>query len=97
MQTARVTVLTIPQRKAEWESRASRLGISTGELVRDAMKRTKIAEAQSVIEGELALLVAELEHAVPLMAASLDRSIGYIAHANQVIESCLAEIDALRQ
>lgn len=72
MQTARVTVLMTPDRKADIDERAARLGVSTGEYLRLAADNYDRISADD--EAELAALVAEVNAAIPKMQASLDRS-----------------------
>jgi hypothetical protein len=71
MRTARVTVLMKPEEKAEMEANAARLGISSGEYVRLAVDNFDKPTAAE--EAELAVLVEEVNDAIPKMRASLDR------------------------
>ena len=71
MHTARLTVLMPPERKAEIERRAAARGISTGELVRRAVE--EYDEMSPEEEAELAVLVEQVNAAVPRMNAALER------------------------
>lgn len=70
MRNARVTVLMKPEEKAEIESNAARLGISSGEYIRLAVDNFEKPTASE--EAELAALLAEVNAAVPRMKAALD-------------------------
>lgn len=70
MRNARVTVLMRPEEKAELESHAARLGISSGEYIRLAVDNFEKPTAGE--ETELEALLAEVNAAVPRMKASLD-------------------------
>ena len=70
MRNARVTVLMRPEEKAELESQAARLGISSGEYIRLAVDNFEKPTAGE--ETELEALLAEVNAAVPRMKASLD-------------------------
>jgi hypothetical protein len=85
MQTARVTFLTTPDRKAAIEQRAASLGVSSGEYIRLAVDNfDQISEAEEV---ELAALVEQVSEAIPRMQASLDRSC-------DTLDTLHAEMDA---
>lgn len=85
MQTARVTVLMTPDRKAQLESRAADMGVSSGEFIRLAVDNFNPSETES---AELAALIEELSEAVPRMRAALDRSV-------ERLESTHAKVDRL--
>ena len=72
MQNARVTVLMSPDKKAEMEASAARLGISSGEYVRLAVDNFDKPTAAE--EAELAVLVEEVNKAIPKMKESLERT-----------------------
>lgn len=72
MQTARVTILIIPEKKAAFDAIAAKRGISTGEFLRQAADRA--SNDNSAEEEELAALVRELADAVPDMEKRLKRS-----------------------
>lgn len=85
MQTARMTVLMTPERKAEIEARALQLGVSSGEFLRLAAERFDVEDAE---EG-LAALTAELREAVPQMAEDLAAMRNSIAEARAAIDASL--------
>jgi hypothetical protein len=85
MQTARVTVLMTPDRKAELESRAADMGVSSGEFIRLAVDNFNPSDTES---AELAALIDELSEAVPRMRAALDRSV-------ERLDSTHAKVDRL--
>jgi hypothetical protein len=70
MRNARVTVLMRPEEKAEIESNAARLGISSGEYIRLAVDNFDKPTAAE--EAELTALLAEVKAAVPRIKAALD-------------------------
>ena len=71
MRTARTTVLMSPEEKAAIEKRAASMGVSSGEYIRLAVDNYEMTSPQE--EAVLAVLVEELNKAVPKMRASLDR------------------------
>jgi hypothetical protein len=85
MQTARVTVLMTPDRKAQLESRAADMGVSSGEFIRLAVDNFNPSEMES---AELTALIEELSEAVPRMRAALDRSV-------ERLDSTHAKVDRL--
>jgi hypothetical protein len=85
MQTARVTVLMTPDRKAQLESRAADMGVSSGEFIRLAVDNFNPSETES---AELTALIEELSEAVPRMRAALDRSV-------ERLDSTHAKVDRL--
>ena len=85
MQTARVTVLMTPDRKAQLEPRAADMGVSSGEFIRLAVDSFNPGETES---AELAALIEELSEAVPRMRAALDRSV-------ERLDSTHAKVDRL--
>lgn len=72
MRNARVTVLMKPEEKAELESHAARLGISSGEYIRLAVDNFEKPTAAE--EAELNALLVEVNQAVPRIKQSLDRT-----------------------
>lgn len=71
MQTERVTFLATSGFKAALVSRAAAMGISTGEYI-----RRKVEDDGGVTpeqEAELVALTAQVNEAIPKMAAALDR------------------------
>lgn len=89
MQTARVTVLMTPDRKADLESRAARLGVSSGEYVRLAVDNYR---NDNVSEEALATLVDEVNRLIPRMQASLDRSSARIEQTNRKVDALLRDM-----
>jgi hypothetical protein len=71
MRTARVTFLTTPDEKADLETKAANLGVSSSEFVRLAVDNFDKPTAAE--EAELAALVEEVNKAIPKMKASLER------------------------
>ncbi len=88
MQTARVTVLMTPDRKAALEQRAARMGVSSGEYVPLAVDNYDPNQAD---EAELAALVDELNMAIPAMKASLKRSADRLEDAHRKVDRLLRE------
>lgn len=86
MQTARVTILMTPEKKAAIESDALRMGVSSGEYIRLAVDNFS-ADAEA--EEELRLLAQELSAAVPAMRASLDRSIETLQNTHREMDAFL--------
>jgi hypothetical protein len=89
MQTARVTVLMTPDRKAQLESRAADMGVSSGEFIRLAVDNFNPSETES---AELAALVEELSEAVPRMRAALDRSVERLDSTHAKVDRLLRDI-----
>jgi uncharacterized protein involved in tolerance to divalent cations len=89
MQTERVTFLATPDQKAALEAFAAANGKSVGHVVREATSRY-IAEGDVSEEEELALLVKELDQAVPAMIADIDRAIAAAEAANRHVDAYLA-------
>ena len=73
MNTARMTILMPPARKAAIEQRAFQRGMSSGEYARNALESYE-RESESE-EADLAALVAEANIAIPKMRASIERII----------------------
>ena len=90
MQTARVTVLMTPERKAAMETMASGLGVSTGEYIRLAVDNYHSRDD----EEELMSLVGELSAALPAMSASLDQSVASLDAAHRKVDAVLRAIGA---
>lgn len=74
MQTERVTFLTTADHKAALDAFATSNGMSVGHVVREATTRY-VAEGEMAEDERLALLVEELNDALPQMHAALDRAI----------------------
>lgn len=90
MQTARVTVLMTPERKAAMEASAAGLGVSAGEYLRLAVDNYQTREEEEQFLG----LVAGLDAALPEMSASLDRSIAALDAAHCKVDEVLRAIGA---
>lgn len=87
MRNARVTVLMSPDEKAEMESNAARLGISSGEYVRLAVDNfDKLTAAE---EAELSALVEEVNKAIPKMAASINSMSRTLRVAHEEVDRSL--------
>ena len=93
MQTARVTVLMTPERKAALEARASELGVSSGEYIRLAVDNYRPTEAE---EAELAALVEEVNHAIPRMQESIRQMSETLASSHEEVDRLLRDM-GLRQ
>lgn len=88
MQTARVTVLMTPERKVRLDSVAAGIGVSTGEYIRLAVDNF----GDATEDAQLAVLVGELNAALPKMAASLDRSIEALEASHRHVDGVLREL-----
>lgn len=89
MQTARVTVLMTPDRKAVLEQRAARMGVSSGEYIRLAVDRFSDGEGSA---DQIAALVEEVNRAIPAMRASLDRSAARLDASHRKVDALLREM-----
>ena len=90
MQTERVTFLTSAENKAALASRAAALGLSTGEYI-----RRRVDEEEQITpeqEAELAVLVEQVNEAVPKMRASIENMIERMDAAHQKVDAFLREI-----
>lgn len=83
MQTAHVTVLMTPDRKASLDASAQALGVSSGEYIRLAVE----AEA-----AEMTVLVSELNRLLPKMQQSLDRSLARLEQTNRKVDALLRDM-----
>ena len=92
MQTERVTYLTSAEQKAALEAFAKAQGKSIGNVVREATM-TYMAESPLDDDARMAILVAELNEAIPAIEASFDRMAAKLeaAHAE------LAELRSQRR
>ena len=89
MQTERVTFLTTPEHKAALDAFARESGMSVGHVVREATSRY-VVESDAADEEALALLVREVEAAVPRMRADIQAAIEAIEQSNRRIDEILA-------
>lgn len=95
MQTERVTFLTSPDQKAALDAFARGSGMSVGHVLREASSQY-MAEAPLNDDEKLAILVAELNEAVPAIAESFDRMIALIDSAHEELRQLRAERAGLR-
>jgi hypothetical protein len=72
MRSARVTILMKPEQKKDLEAKAKGLGISSGEYIRLAVDNFDKPTAEE--ETELAVLVEEMNKAIPRMKTSLNKT-----------------------
>ena len=84
-QSARVTVLMTPDKKAQVEADAAKLGVSSGEYIRLAVDNFDGADEEAL----LAVMVDELNAAVPRMIASLDRTIANLEETHVRVDAIL--------
>jgi hypothetical protein len=89
MQTERVTFLTSADHKAMLDAFARQSGKSVGHMLREASTQY-MAEAPLNEDEKLAILVRELNEAVPAIAASFDRMTALLQEAH-------AELSQLRE
>ncbi|RHW19125.1 hypothetical protein D1610_03140 [Sphingomonas gilva] len=90
MQTERVTILMTPAKKAELAARAAAQHMSIGQYI-----RRKVDDDDDLTpdqEAELALLVREVNAAIPKMAESLDQMIKTVRSTREGIESTLRQL-----
>ncbi len=88
MQTERVTFLTSPDHKAALDAFAASNGKSVGHVLREASTRY-LVEGEADEEAALALLVREVEAAVPVMRADIRDTIASIQRANDAVDAVL--------
>lgn len=91
MQTERVTFLTSPDHKAALDAFAHDSGMSVGHVVREATSRF-IEQPSKQDEAELAVLVAQVNDALPRMHASLDRMIETLDRSHQETDAFLRKM-----
>jgi len=94
MQTERVTFLTTPAHKASLAGRAAARGISLGEYVR--RKTDEDDDLTPAQEAELALLVAEVNRAIPSMVEKLDAMSATLRQTSEQVDRTLREAGAGR-
>jgi len=82
MQTERVTFLTSAEHKAMLDSFARDSNMSVGHVLREASSQY-MAEAPLNEDEKLAILVAELNEAVPAIADSFDRMTALLDDAHK--------------
>ena len=92
MQTERVTILMTAASKARLAERAAARQMSIGQYVRRRVEdEDDLTPAQ---EAELAMLVAQANHAIPEMTASLDRMIDTVRDTREDIRRTLAALSS---
>lgn len=89
MQTERVTFLTSPDHKAALDAFARASGMSVGHMLREASSQY-MAESSLGGDAELAVLLAELDQAVPQMRADIRAAVAAIDAANARVDAVLA-------
>ena len=90
MQTARVTILMAPDRKAAFDALAAERGLSTGEFFRRAADREAISDGGDK-EALLAALTDELEESLPQMRDDFEASLDALRSMNDMMEAYRAE------
>lgn len=88
MQTERVTFLTTPDHKAALDAFARESGMSVGHVVREATSRF-MRQPSPDEEAELAVLVEQVNAAIPKMRADLDEMIATIRTTNDKVDRTL--------
>lgn len=91
MQTARVTVLMTPERKAAMEVSAAGLGVSCGEYIRLAVDNY---QPRSSNDPLLDALAAELRATLPQMRADFAAISSSIADARAAVDAALRSVGA---
>ena len=88
MQTERVTFLTTPHHKAALDAFARESGMSVGHVVREATS-SYIAQESADEEEARALILEEVERAMPLIQDDLEAIRASIAEARAAIADAL--------
>jgi hypothetical protein len=99
MQTERVTYLTSAEQKAQLEAFAKARGESVGNVLREAATRyiaQPADEDKAAEEAALALLLDELEAAIPKWNAKFDSMEASLDRAHMAIRKALAEVEATK-
>ena len=96
LQTERVTYLTSAEHKAALEAFAKSRGESVGNVVREATARFigKPPETEDDDAAALAVLLEELEAAIPQWNAKFDSMEASLDHAHQAVREALAAVEA---
>lgn len=94
MQTERVTILMTPAKKAELAARAAAQHMSIGQFVRRKVEDEGDLTPEQ--EAELALLVAEVNKAVPRMVERLDEMSEMLRETNEHVDRTLREAGVRR-
>lgn len=90
MQTERVTFLTTPDHKAALDAFASSNGQSVGHVLREASSQY-IGQPTAAQEAELAVLIQQVNEAIPKMHASLDNMIDTLDRTHRKVDAFLRE------
>ncbi len=90
MQTERVTILMTPDKKAALAARAAAQHMSIGQYIRRRVEDDDDLTPEQ--EAELALLVREVNAAIPKMAESLDQMIETVRSTREGIEATLRQL-----
>ena len=85
MQSARVTILMTPEKKASIEGRASKLGVSSGEFIRLAVDNFDAGEDRAMLDA----LITELRETIPQMAKSFELIEHDLAVARSAVDAAL--------
>ena len=91
MQTERVTILMTPARKAALAAKAAARQMSIGQYVRRKVEDDDDLSAEQ--EAELALLVAEVNVAIPKMNESIDAMIASLRATRSSVDARLDRLD----
>lgn len=94
MQTERITFLTTPIAKAALASRAAAKGVSVGEYIRRKVEEEDGDDLSARDEAELALLVAQVNDAMPKMEASLGEMSEMLRETHQEVDRMLRAMGA---
>lgn len=96
MQTERVTFLTSRAHKAALDAFAASNGMSVGHVVREATSRYMAQPPEAKDDGEaaFALLLEELEAAIPRWNAKFDSMEAALDHAHEEVRKALAAVEA---
>lgn len=89
MRTERVTFLTTRDHKAALDAYATSNGQSVGHVLREASSRY-LVEGEADEEEALALLVGEVNEAIPRMRADMQDVIASIERSNRAVDAILA-------
>jgi hypothetical protein len=94
MQTERVTILMTPAKKAALAARAAAQHMSIGQYVRRKVEDEEDLTPEQ--EAELALLVQEVNKAVPRMVEQLDRMSATLRATHEHVDRTLREAGVRR-
>ena len=98
MRTERVTFLTTPDHKAALDAFARESGMSVGHVVREATAQYVAQPPNAEADGEaaLAVLLEELEAAIPRWDARFDSMENSLDHAHEEVRKALAAVEAAK-